>query len=202
MSEIDLSPERLSVVTYPHPGLRYVAKPVKRVDAALTQITSRMIDLMYEHAGVGLAATQVNIPLRLFVWDPTGKRGEGRPQVWLNPTLSRPRSAEEGEEGCLSLPGIHANVIRAKTVHVHAYDIHGQEIDTEFSGYEARILQHETDHLNGVLFIDRLRPEILREQAEALDTLEIDFQSRQRTGSLPQPEDIQRQIAEWERRYA
>ena len=202
MSENEFSPDRLSVVTYPHPGLRYVAKSIKRVDAGLKEIAARMIDLMYEHSGVGLAATQVNVPLRLFVWDPTGKRDEGRPAVFINPTLTRPRSNEEAEEGCLSLPGVHANVVRAKTVHVHAYDINGREIDTDFTGFEARILQHEADHLNGVLFIDRLSPEVLREHERALETFMTDFESRQRLGSIASPETLNRQIAHWESRYA
>ena len=202
MTENEFSPDQLSVVTYPHPGLRYVAKSVRRVDGRLKQIAARMIDLMYEHSGVGLAATQVNIPLRLFVWDPLGKREEGRPAVFINPTITRPRSNEEAEEGCLSLPGIHANVVRAKTIHMHAYDIEGREIDTDFVGFEARILQHETDHLDGVLFIDRLSPEVLREHDRALETFQTDFESRQRLGSIAPPQVLSKQLAEWERMYA
>lgn len=202
MSDDLFSPDRLSVVLYPHPVLRHVAKSVKRVDATLKEIADRMIDLMYEHKGVGLAATQVNVPLRLFVWDPTGRREEGRPQVLINPTLTRPRSSEEEEEGCLSLPGVHANVVRAKTIHMHAYDILGREIDAEFAGYEARILQHETDHLNGVLFIDRLSTQMLREHEQALATLQTDFESRQRVGGIAPPEALSQQLLEWERRYA
>ncbi|MGN6543584.1 MAG: peptide deformylase [Aureliella sp.] len=202
MFELDFSPEKLQVITYPHPALRYVAKPIKRVDASLKQIAQRMIDLMYEHSGVGLAATQVNLPLRLFVWDPSGKRESGKASVFLNPTITRPRSNEEAEEGCLSLPGVHANVVRAKTIHMHAYDIQGREIDADFTGYEARILQHETDHLNGVLFIDRLSPERLREHHSALYTFETDFDSRQRLGSIPPANVLQEQLAAWERKYA
>lgn len=201
MSEHEFSPERLSVVIYPHPGLRYMAKSIKRVDSRLKETADRMIELMYEHGGVGLAATQVNVPLRLFVWDPVGKREEGRPAVFINPTITRPRSNEEAEEGCLSLPGVHANVVRAKTIHMHAYDINGQEIDTDFVGFEARILQHETDHLNGVLFIDRLSPEVFREHDRALETFITDFESRQRLGSVASPEVLSRQLAEWERLY-
>ena len=203
MSENEpVSPDKLSVVTYPHPALRVVAKSVKRVDAQLKELAARMIDLMYEHAGVGLAAPQVAVPLRIFVWDPTGKRDEGRPAVFINPTITRPRSNEEAEEGCLSIPGVHANVIRAKTIHVHAYDITGREIDTDFSGFEARIIQHETDHLDGLLFIDRLSPEVRREHDRALDTFELDFQSRQRLGSVAPPDTLEKQLAHWQQRYA
>lgn len=202
MSEKEFSTDRLSVVTYPHPGLRHVAKSIKRVDARLRDVAARMIELMYEHSGVGLAATQVNIPLRMFVWDPTGRPAEGRPEVFLNPTITRPRSNEEAEEGCLSLPGIHANVIRAKTIHMHAYDMNGREIDTDFTGFEARILQHETDHLDGILFIDRLGTEVAREHESALGTFMADFESRQRWGSIDSSENLDRQKSEWERLYA
>ena len=203
MSENELvSLDKLAVVSYPHPALRVVAKPVKRVDAHLKELATRMIDLMYEHAGVGLAAPQVAVPLRIFVWDPTGKRDEGRPTVFINPTITRPRSNEEAEEGCLSIPGVHANVVRAKTIHLHAYDIHGREIDTDFTGFEARILQHETDHLDGVLFIDRLSPEVHRAHEPSLDTLQIDFQSRQRVGSIASDAILEKQFAQWQQRYA
>ena len=202
MSDSDFVPDQLQIITYPHPTLRYVAKSIKRVDPLLKQIGERMIELMYEHKGVGLAATQVGLPLRMFVWNPAGKPDEGTASVFINPMLSRPRSNEEAEEGCLSLPGINANVIRAKTVRLHAYDIHGREIDTDFSGWEARILQHETDHLDGVLFIDRLSPERVRELEKSLQVLETDYRSRQRLGSLPGPGSIEQDVARWENRYA
>ncbi len=202
MSTVELSPDQLQIILYPHIGLRHMAKPIKRVDETLRKVAERMIDLMYEHRGVGLAATQVNVPLRMFVWNPTGSRTEGQARVFLNPTITRPRSNETAEEGCLSLPGLNADVIRAKTIHVHAFDMSGQEIDTDFSGYEARIIQHETDHLNGALFIDRLTPQHLKELESDLAILEVDFQSRQRTGSIPTDEQVRLEIAEWERRYA
>lgn len=201
MADPEFAPEQLKVITYPHPGLRYVAKPIKRVDILLRRIAERMIDLMYEHRGVGLAATQVNLPLRLFVWDPMGQRDSGRATVYLNPTITRPRSNEEAEEGCLSIPGINANVVRAKTIHMHAFDIQGREIDADFSGFEARILQHETDHLDGVLFIDRLSPENLREHESSLATFEMEYQSRERLGEFPVAQ-LKAQLLEWERRYA
>lgn len=201
MSEPEFAPDQLQIITYPHPTLRHVARSIKRVDPLLRQMADRMIELMYESKGVGLAATQVNLPVRLFVWNPSGKRDEGTAEVILNPTLSRPRSNEVAEEGCLSLPGVNANVVRAKTIHMHAYDIQGREIDADFTGWEARILQHETDHLNGVLFIDRLSPERLRELAQSLGTFETDFQSRQRLGSITSPEELASQLDHWEKRY-
>ncbi len=92
-------PNSLSIITFPHPGLRYVAKPIRRVDTDLKRIAARMFELMYEHRGVGLAATQVNLPIRMFIMNPAGEHGKGAEYVVLNPVLSRPRSNEEAEEG-------------------------------------------------------------------------------------------------------
>jgi peptide deformylase len=197
----EFSPAQLKIIPFPHPGLRYVAKPIKRVDATLKQIVARMIELMYAHRGVGLAATQVNLPLRMFVWDPTGDPHSGRATVFLNPTITRPRSNEEAEEGCLSLPGINANVVRSKTIHMSAYDLSGKEIDQDFSGFEARILQHETDHLDGMLFLDRLSESQLREQEEALLILQTDFESRQRLKQIPSNAELIEAMTVWESRY-
>lgn len=201
MSEPVLSADRLKVINYPHQVLRLKAPPIKRVDTLLKQIAERMIELMYEHHGVGLAATQVKLPLRLFVWDPKGDPASGQATVYLNPTITRPRSNEEAEEGCLSIPGINANVIRAKTIHMNAYDIHGREIDADFSGFEARILQHETDHLDGVLFIDRLTPAQQREHAEALKILETEYDFRLRLGDVPSVEEEEAELKAWMQRY-
>ncbi len=201
MSDSEFTPGQLKVITYPHPGLRHIAKPIKRVDATLKQIAARMIELMYQHRGVGLAATQVNLPIRMFVWDPTGNPEKGQPAVYLNPTITRPRSNEEAEEGCLSIPGVNSNVVRAKTIHLHAFDIQGREIETDLSGYEARIMQHETDHLDGVLFIDRLSPAQIRDHDNDLAILETEFQSRQRMGELPSEDQIREELLAWERRY-
>ncbi len=197
----EFSPAQLKIITFPHPGLRYVAKPIKRVDALLKQIAVRMIELMYAHRGVGLAATQVNLPVRMFVWDPTGDPESGKATVFLNPTISRPRSNEESEEGCLSLPGVNANVVRSKTIHMNAYDMNGKEIDQDYSGFEARILQHETDHLDGLMFLDRLSPAQLREVEEPLYILQTDYESRLRLNQLPSQDEILLELQAWERRY-
>lgn len=199
MPEFD--PQSLSIITFPHPTLRYVAKPIRRVDADLKRIVARMFELMYEHRGVGLAATQVDLPIRLFVMNSTGHEGEGTEQVIINPVISRPRSNEEAEEGCLSLPNVHGNVVRAKTIHLNAYDLYGREIDEDVAGFEARVIQHETDHLDGTLFIDRLKESHLVDIAGELEALRIDYQSRQRTAAIPADEALIARLAEWEQRY-
>lgn len=191
----------LSIITFPHPTLRYQAKPLRKVDGRLSEIVARMFELMYEHRGVGLAATQVGLPLRLFVMNSTGRQGEGLEVTMINPVISRPRGNEIAEEGCLSLPNIHGNVIRAKTIRVNAFTMFGEEIDQDFSGYEARIVQHETDHLDGVLFIDRLKEGAESEIRGELDQLQVDFQSRQRTGSLSDNPTLLSELLLWEQTY-
>lgn len=198
----EFSPSQLKVITFPHPGLRHLAKPIRRVDALLKQIAVRMIELMYAHRGVGLAATQVNLPLRMFVWDPTGDPESGLASAIINPTITRPRGSEDSEEGCLSLPGVNANVVRSKTIHMNAYDMTGKEINQDYTGFEARILQHETDHLDGTLFIDRLTPAKLREQESGLFVLQTEFESRQRFNQLPSNAELMAEIQSWEARYS
>jgi len=197
----DYDPSLLTVITYPHPTLRYVAKPIRRVNADLRKIANRMFELMYELRGVGLAATQVDLPIRMFVMNSTGQMGEGTERVLINPVISRPRSNEEAEEGCLSLPNIHGNVIRAKTIHLNAFDISGNEIDQDISGFDARVVQHETDHLNGTLFIDRLKEGADAELAPDLEALQNDFLSRQRTQSLPSDEELLARLSHWEKAF-
>jgi len=194
-------PSQLAVLLFPHPTLRYTAKPIKRVDATLHQVVTRMFELMYEHRGVGLAATQVDLPIRLFVMNSTGHLGEGQERVLINPIISRPRSNEEEEEGCLSLPNINGNVIRAKTIRVNAFDLNGQELNEDFSGFEARIIQHETDHLNGMLFIDRMNEGSLVNIVDELGFLSTDFESRQRTAAIAPNTDLLAHMPGWEAKY-
>jgi peptide deformylase len=201
MSVETTEPAALAIITYPHPTLRYEAKPVRRVDTKLKRMVAQMFDLMYEHRGVGLAATQVDLPLRLFVMNAAGQHDEGQELVMINPVITKPRGNEEAEEGCLSLPNIHGNVVRAKTIHVNAFDLYGNEINQDLSGFEARIVQHEVDHLDGTLFIDRLKEGAEAEVAGELDSLVTDFQSRQRTGALPDDAALIERLAVWEADY-
>ncbi len=195
------APEGLTIITFPHPTARYKAKPVKRVDKRLKSIVSRMFDLMYEHRGVGLAATQVNLPLRLFVMNPAGSRDEGTEMVFINPIISSPKSSEVAEEGCLSLPGIHGNVVRSKSIRVNAFDLAGNEIDKAFTGFEARVIQHETDHLDGALFIDRLKDGAEMEIEGELDAMVTDFRSKQRTDGILPDEELISRMQGWEEAY-
>ncbi len=146
----------LHIVHYPDPRLRKKSAPVEEFDDELAALVQRMFALMETGKGVGLAAPQVGINRRLFVMNPSGEADDL--QVLINPVIREPHGSAEGEEGCLSLPGVHVQVRRAQRCKVRAQDLQGREIEFEADDLLARICQHETDHLNGVLIIDRMGP--------------------------------------------
>ncbi|MBX3425733.1 MAG: peptide deformylase [Pirellulales bacterium] len=190
----------LEIIHYPHPTLRHVSRPLARVDADLKRMIAEMFALMYENEGVGLAANQVDLPYRVFVANPTGDSTQTEAEaVFINPILSGGKGQEEGDEGCLSIPGIHAPVVRNSRIKVEAYNLAGEHVVAEAEGFLARILQHEVDHLDGRLFIDRLTPAQFAEIRDDLAEFEFDFQSRRNTGDLPSDEKIAARIADLER---
>lgn len=191
----------MQIITFPHPTLRHKSKPIRRVDAELRQIVRSMFNLMYENKGIGLAANQVDLPLRLFVVNLKSDPQEGEEMVFLNPVISFPKGSEEAEEGCLSLPGLYGNVIRPKQVRINAYTLEGNEVDMVVSDLLSRCVQHELDHLDGVLFPDRMSPAARTDLAAELDEFEADFSSRRSTGSVPSDEQIAARLAEWEKKY-
>ena len=190
----------LEIVQYPHPTLRHRSKPLRRVDTELRKIVAQMFEIMYEHEGVGLAANQVDLPYRLFIANveghPDAKELE---QVFINPVLSGGRGQEEDEEGCLSIPGIRAPVTRNTHIKVQAYDLEGNEITGEVEGLMARIVQHETDHLDGTLFIDRLGPAHTAAIRDQLEEFELAFQSKLDTRELPDADKMATRLRELER---
>lgn len=192
----------LEIVSYPHPILRHRSKPIKRVDRKLREFAQEMLDLMYESSGVGLAANQVSLPLRMFVANATGVRGEGEEFVLLNPEIQRPKGTEIDREGCLSLPEIFGPVKRPKQVRLSGYDLQGNLIERTVDGFLARVLQHEYDHLDGVLFFDRMSEESVRDLQYGLTELEHEFRRRQSAGTIPSDAQLMEQAAEWEQRYA
>jgi len=192
----------LEIVTYPHPTLRRVSKPLRRVDAELRKNIREMFDLMYAAKGIGLAANQVDLPLRLFIVNLTAKPDEGEELVFINPVISLPRGGgEEAEEGCLSLPGLYGNVTRPKQVRVNAYSLSGNEIVADATGLFARCVQHELDHLDGVLFPDRMSASARADIQEDLGIFETEFNSKRATKSIPAEEEIAKRWAELEGRY-
>ncbi len=192
----------LSIVHYPHPTLRHRSKTIRRVDQALKDMIAEMFELMYAHNGVGLAANQVDLPLRVFVANPAGKRGEGEELVCLNPELNLPKGNDTDREGCLSLPGLHGDVKRPERVRLSAYDLLGNPIERRLDGFLARIVQHEIDHLDGLFFFDRMSDEDREELTLGLHELESEYRSRQAGGTVAADDEIRRRIADWEARYA
>jgi len=185
------NPLKLEIIHYPHPTLRHVSKPLAKVDAELRDIIAQMFALMYEHEGVGLAANQVNLPYRLFVTNIEGTPDARESEcVFINPVLSGGRGQAEASEGCLSIPGVHAPITRNATTKIQAYDLRGNEIEKEVDGLLARVVQHETDHLDGTLFTDRLGPTQWAAVSEQLAEFELAFQSRRETGEMSSDEQI------------
>lgn len=145
------------LVILPDPVLRLVSKPVERIDAPLLKLADDMLETMYDAPGIGLAAIQIGEPLRMLVID-LAKEGEPpAPQVFINPEILE-KSDERSvyEEGCLSIPDYYAEVERPAKVRVRHLDRQGKEQEVEADGLLATCLQHEIDHLNGVLFIDHI----------------------------------------------
>lgn len=186
------------ILKYPHPTLRYKAKPLQRVDAELKKIVREMFDLMYEKKGVGLAATQVDLPYRFFIINLESDPDKAPEFVFLNPEISRQLGTAEADEGCLSFPEIYAPVKRPANVVISAYDLNGQEINYRLDGFFARAVQHEYDHLEGKLFIDRLSPAARMNIQPALDDLEREFLGDRERGFIPDDREIVSRLAELE----
>lgn len=149
----------LDVVVYPDPILRRGGQTVTVFDQELRELAARMFEAMYEEGGVGLAAPQVAIEKKLLVLNPKGDASDRSGElVLLNPRITRKKGREYGEEGCLSFPGIYAEVERWVDITVTYHDLDGKEQTMTASDWLARIIQHELDHLEGVLFVDRLTP--------------------------------------------
>jgi peptide deformylase len=134
------------------PVLRTKASDVDAFDGALARLAEDMFETMYAAPGVGLAAPQIGLSIRLFVYD----SGQGDRGAVANPELSELAGEQEGDEGCLSVPGLYYPTMRYDRVRVDGLDLHGEPITLHGEGYLARIYQHETDHTNGLLYLDRL----------------------------------------------
>lgn len=176
----------LALTKLGHPVLRAKAEPVVRIDDALRQFAADMLETMYAHDGCGLAANQVGVARRLVVIDtreakkrPSILRIGGKlrpvhkhmPMILVNPEIELSGERVGGSEACLSIPGVHGDVERPAVVRARALDLDGREVEFEAEGLLARALQHEVDHLDGILFIDRLDAEERRRVAQELHQL-------------------------------
>jgi peptide deformylase len=152
-----------------------------------------MFDCMYANNGIGLAANQVALPYRLFVTNVTGDPAVTEAErVYVNPEILRRKGSAEGEEGCLSLPQLYGQVRRSEKILVDAFDLDGQEFELDADELEARVIQHENDHIDGVLFIDRMTDAARRELESRLADFESHFRRQQESGLIPSDDEIQR----------
>ena len=191
----------LRVINFPHPTLRHQSKPLRRVDRKLKEKVAEMFDLMYEHQGVGLAANQVDLPFQLFVINPSGERDSSDERVLINPVIQSPKGNSEAEEGCLSIPGVYGKVIRPAEVHVIAYDLQGNIMDEVVGGMLSRVIQHEYDHLQGVLFPDRMNEAGKRAIEGELDAFELEYEAMLRQDEGLLAENVKKRLAELEAEY-
>ena len=144
----------MRILLYPDPALRQPAEPVVRIDKALRRAAREMFVAMYDASGVGLAATQVGLPLRLLIFNLGGDSAEET--VLINPEVLREGGEQIVEEGCLSLPGVAAKIRRPVELVIRGYDLEGNELEYECRDLCARTVSHEIDHLEGRLIIDRM----------------------------------------------
>ena len=147
---------RLPIIEFPDPRLRTVARPVREVDTRIRQLIDDMFETMYEAPGIGLAATQVDVHERLLVLDVS--EDKSYPMVFINPEILDSEGSQVYQQGCLSVPGIYADVKRAEKIVVRALDRDGQSFEVSADGLLAVCIQHEMDHLAGKVFVDYLSP--------------------------------------------
>ena len=147
---------KLNILEFPDTRLTTVAVDVESFDEALKRLIQDMTETMYSARGIGLAATQVNVHKRLLVLDIS--ENQDQPCVYINPEILSSSGEQEYEEGCLSVPGIYANVKRAENITIRAQDLDGSVFEEQLEGLHAVCVQHEMDHLIGRLFVDYLSP--------------------------------------------
>jgi peptide deformylase len=176
----------MKIVKYPHPALRVEAQPITAIDKDIQLAAGNMLELMYASEGLGLAAPQIALPVRLLVMnfdgDPDNKEAEF---VAINPVIVESKGAISDREGCLSFPGLYQNVRRFKTVKVQAYNLKGELYEMVCHDLPARVWQHEIDHLNGVLFIDKMGSLGLSRSQKDLDKFIADFEAAKKKGEYP-----------------
>lgn len=169
---------QLSILRYPDPVLRKRCLPIDQFDEQLAQLAARMIVLMHEAKGVGLAAPQVGLSVRLFVCNPTGESSDD--VAWVNPVFKELTGAVEAEEGCLSIPGVNVPKRRAPRAVLEGQDLAGKPRRSDGVDLLARIWQHESDHLEGVLIIDGMSEVTEMANRRTLQQLAADYAASKR----------------------
>jgi len=170
------SQHSLRIVRYPDLILRATCERIERIDDSHRALAAGMFQIMYASHGVGLAAPQVGRRIRLFVANPTAQPGQHE-RVYINPEIVYQDGAEVGDEGCLSVPGVSCRIKRHTHVRLRAQDLEGKIFETTGEGLLARIFQHETDHLNGILVVDKMSSVSRLSNRRALKELEDAYAS-------------------------
>ncbi|XP_058763475.1 peptide deformylase 1B, chloroplastic/mitochondrial-like [Vicia villosa] len=179
----------LQVLKYPDPKLRTKNKRIATFDDSTKKLVHEMFDVMYKTDGIGLSAPQVGVNVQLMVFNPVGERGEGEEIVLINPKVRKYSTNQTlFTEGCLSFPGINADVKRPESVKVDARDVNGLRFSIRLSGLPARIFQHEFDHLLGILFFERMTDGVLDSIRAQLQALEMKYEE---VTGFPSPEKIE-----------
>jgi len=153
---MDMKIEELMLTIYGDPVLRRRSEDVEEFGPELDRLIERMYDVMYEEEGVGLAAPQVGVGRRIMVLDVPMDEGDNHVGVLINPEILETRGTQTGPEGCLSIPGLREDVTRHEWLRVRGVDAKGEAVEFECDGLLSRAVQHEVDHLDGILFVDRL----------------------------------------------
>lgn len=177
----------MRIVNYPHPALRQKAEPVTAINKEINLLVGNMLELMYRHEGLGLAAPQVACPLRVlvmnFAGDPKDREHE---YVAINPVIvETSKQIIDDREGCLSFPDLFAKVRRAKKVKVQAYNLKGELYEMTCEEMPARVWQHEVDHLEGALFIDKMGMIGRMNSKKYLEMFDREFQEAKQNGEYP-----------------
>lgn len=185
----------MEIVQYPHPALRWKSKPITAITAELRQTVREMFSLMYEAKGIGLAANQVALPYRMFVVNVMAdQEQEEEERVFINPEIVQRKGSAEEEEGCLSLPELYGQVRRAEQIVVEAFDLDGLGFEMELTDLPSRVVQHECDHLDGVLFVDRMSESGRRELEPRLSEFEAHFRRQQQANKVPVDDAIKERL--------
>jgi peptide deformylase len=190
----------MKIVHYPHPALRHVSKPLTAIDKKVIEAAEEMMQLMFEARGLGLAANQVALPWRLIVLNHTPSEEGAAPQgaAYLNPVILERKGTQEADEGCLSLPDLYQKVRRAKTIKAQAYNLKGELLEITASDLDARVWQHEIDHLDGILFIDKLGPIGKLASRSALKEFERQYRRAQERSEVPPDTEIEQRLKDLE----
>jgi peptide deformylase len=176
----------MKIVQYPHPALRAKCRPLATLDGEVRTAAAQMLDLMYRHEGLGLAAPQVALDYQLIVINFDGdSENKELELVAVNPVIVEGKGVEKDREGCLSFPGLYQDIRRFKTVKVQYYGLDGALHEMTCDDLAARIWQHEIDHLNGTLFIDKMGPLARRGSKKYLESYISEFEEGVKKGSIP-----------------